>query len=88
MHLADPEQRHWWQLRLESTRAKATLDAGDKRHILQRLTAAEGLEKYRLVEDPLALRYMGPPDSASTAPGYGWMHVARQEAFLKAAIDE
>jgi 2-oxoglutarate dehydrogenase E1 component len=46
MHLADPNQRSWWQMRLESSRSKATLDAGDKLHILERLTAAEGLEKY------------------------------------------
>lgn len=46
MHLTDPEQRSWWQMRLESSRAKATLDTGDKLHILERLTAAEGLEKY------------------------------------------
>ena len=46
MYLTDPNQRNWWQMRLESTRSKATLDADDKRHILERLTAAEGLEKY------------------------------------------
>lgn len=53
MYLADPHQRDWWQIRLESTRAKATLDDGDKRHILEQLTAAEGLEKY------LHARYVG-----------------------------
>lgn len=53
MYLTDPGQRNWWQMRLESTRAKATLGAGDKRHILERLTAAEGLEKY------LHSRYVG-----------------------------
>ena len=34
MHLADPNQRSWWQMRLESSRSKATLDTGDKLHIL------------------------------------------------------
>ncbi|SEF05567.1 2-oxoglutarate dehydrogenase E1 component [Burkholderia sp. WP9] len=53
MHLADPDQRGWWQMRLESSRTKATLDTGDKLHILERLTAAEGLEKY------LHARYVG-----------------------------
>jgi 2-oxoglutarate dehydrogenase E1 component len=53
MHLADPDQRSWWQMRLESSRSKATLDTGDKLHILERLTAAEGLEKY------LHARYVG-----------------------------
>src|SRR6185437_4109782 len=46
VHLADPVQRNWWAMRLESSRSKATLDSGDKLHILERLTAAEGLEKY------------------------------------------
>lgn len=40
-------------MRLESSRSKATLDIGDKLHILERLTAAEGLEKY------LHTRYVG-----------------------------
>lgn len=53
MYLTDPNQRNWWQMRLESTRSKASLAASDKRHILERLTAAEGLEKY------LHARYVG-----------------------------
>jgi 2-oxoglutarate dehydrogenase E1 component len=52
-YLADPAQRNWWAMRLESSRSKATLDTGDKLHILERLTAAEGLEKY------LHARYVG-----------------------------
>ena len=46
MHLADADQRRWWQMRLESTRAKPAHSAGKQVHILERLTAAEGLEKY------------------------------------------
>src|SRR5476649_822504 len=53
MHLTDPIQRSWWQMGLQSSRSKATLDTGDKLHILERLTAAEGLEKY------LHTRYVG-----------------------------
>lgn len=53
MYLTDPAQRNWWQMRLESTRSKADLSANDKRHILEKLTAAEGLEKY------LHSRYVG-----------------------------
>jgi 2-oxoglutarate dehydrogenase E1 component len=45
MHLADAAQRRWWQMRLESTRGRASLPAPRKRRILDRLTAAEGLEK-------------------------------------------
>jgi 2-oxoglutarate dehydrogenase E1 component len=46
MYLADAGQRQWWQERLESTRARPKLDDAQRRHILQQLTAAEGLEKY------------------------------------------
>lgn len=46
MYLSDAGQRDWWQARLESTRARVRLDAAGKRHILERLTAAEGIEKY------------------------------------------
>ena len=41
-----------------------------------------------IVKAPVALRYVGPEASASTAPGYASMHVARQEKFLHAAIEE
>ncbi|MDB6143861.1 MAG: 2-oxoglutarate dehydrogenase, subunit [Pseudomonas sp.] len=53
MHLSDPVQRDWWQNRLESTRAKSALSAEKKLRILERLSAAEGLEKY------LHIRYTG-----------------------------
>ena len=53
MHLADADQRRWWQSRLESTRAKPALATGKKLRILERLTAAEGLERY------LHTRYVG-----------------------------
>lgn len=53
MYLSDPLQRDWWQNRLESTRAKPALAPEQKLRILERLTAAEGLEKY------LHIRYTG-----------------------------
>lgn len=53
MYLADSTQRQWWQKKLESSRAKPSLSAEGKLHILERLTAAEGLEKY------LHTRYVG-----------------------------
>ncbi|QBQ99838.1 2-oxoglutarate dehydrogenase E1 component [Paraburkholderia pallida] len=53
MHLTDASQRQWWQMQLESTRATPTLTAVDKARIIERLTAAEGLEKY------LHTRYVG-----------------------------
>ncbi|HKR41029.1 MAG TPA: 2-oxoglutarate dehydrogenase E1 component, partial [Paraburkholderia sp.] len=41
-----------------------------------------------IVKAPATLRYIGPEATASTAPGYKSMHLARQEKFLHAAIDE
>ncbi|CAM2144428.1 subunit of E1(0) component of 2-oxoglutarate dehydrogenase [Pararobbsia alpina] len=52
-YISDPEQKRWWKERLESTRATPTFSAEKKKHILERLTAAEGLERY------LHTRYVG-----------------------------
>jgi 2-oxoglutarate dehydrogenase E1 component len=46
MHCTDPAEKRWWQERLESIRSKPTFAAEKKRHILDRLTAAEGLERF------------------------------------------
>lgn len=46
MYISDPEQKRWWQERLESTRATPSFSIEKKKHILNRLTAAEGLERY------------------------------------------
>jgi 2-oxoglutarate dehydrogenase E1 component len=46
MHVTEPAEKRWWQQNLESIRSKPTFDAAKKRHILGRLTAAEGLERY------------------------------------------
>ncbi|WP_119355476.1 2-oxoglutarate dehydrogenase E1 component [Azohydromonas sediminis] len=46
MHITDPAEKRWWQERLESSRSKPTFTADKKKHILDRLTAAEGLERY------------------------------------------
>ena len=46
MHCTDPEEKRWWQERLESRRSKPTFSAAEKIHILDRLTASEGLERY------------------------------------------
>ncbi|MGF6789781.1 2-oxoglutarate dehydrogenase E1 component [Paraburkholderia sp. 35.1] len=53
MHLADAQQRRWWQIRLESTRATPSLHVAEKLRLLERLSAAEGLEKH------LHARYVG-----------------------------
>ncbi|MDQ3205252.1 MAG: 2-oxoglutarate dehydrogenase E1 component [Pseudomonadota bacterium] len=53
MHITDAEQRRWVYERLESAAGKFGHDAGAKRRILERLTAADGLERY------LGTKYVG-----------------------------
>ncbi|MCZ7564104.1 MAG: 2-oxoglutarate dehydrogenase E1 component [Burkholderiales bacterium] len=53
MYISDPAQKRWIQSRLEPVRGKFSFAAEQKRRILERLTAAETLEKY------LHTRYVG-----------------------------
>jgi 2-oxoglutarate dehydrogenase E1 component len=46
MYTTDQNHKRWWQQRLEGDRAIPKLDAEQKKHILERLTAAEGLERF------------------------------------------
>src|SRR6476661_2189661 len=46
MYVSDPTEKRWIQERLESIRSTPTFTAEKKKHILERLTAAEGLERY------------------------------------------
>ena len=46
MHITEPAQKRWMQERLESTRARPTFSPEKRRRILDRLTVAEGLERY------------------------------------------
>ena len=46
MYITDQTQKRWWQQKLEAIRSKPNFDAEKKRHILDRLTAAEGLERF------------------------------------------
>jgi 2-oxoglutarate dehydrogenase E1 component len=46
MHITEPVEKRWWQERLESIRSKPNFSVEQKKHILDRLTAAEGLERY------------------------------------------
>jgi len=46
MHITDPSEKRWWQERLEAIRSKPNFSAEKKIHILDRLTASEGLERY------------------------------------------
>jgi 2-oxoglutarate dehydrogenase E1 component len=46
MYISDPTEKRWLQERLESIRSTPTFTGDKKKHILERLTAAEGLERY------------------------------------------
>ncbi|HEX4510736.1 MAG TPA: 2-oxoglutarate dehydrogenase E1 component, partial [Burkholderiaceae bacterium] len=46
MHITDPGEKRWWQERVEAIRGKPVMSAEQKTHILERLTASEGLERY------------------------------------------
>ena len=46
MYISDQAQKRWWQEKLESIRSKPAFKAEKKKHILDRLTAAEGLERF------------------------------------------
>ncbi len=46
MHTTDLNQKRWWQQKLESIRSKPAFSAEKKKRILERLTAAEGLERF------------------------------------------
>src|SRR2546426_12134755 len=53
MYLSSRAEKRWIQERLEPIRSKPSHSADTKRHILERLTAAEGLERF------LHTRYVG-----------------------------
>ena len=53
MYISDPAEKRWMQEKLESIRSTPNFTAEKKKHILERLTAAEGLERY------LHTRYVG-----------------------------
>ena len=46
MYITDQGQKRWWQQKLESARTNPQLGAEQKIHVLERLTAAEGLERF------------------------------------------
>jgi len=46
MYATDQGEKRWWQEKLESIRSKPNFNADKKKTILERLTAAEGLERY------------------------------------------
>ena len=53
MYITDQVKKRWWQEKLESIRSKPNFPVEKKKHILDRVTAAEGLERF------LHTRYVG-----------------------------
>ncbi|WP_275286957.1 2-oxoglutarate dehydrogenase E1 component [Halomonas elongata] len=53
MHIVDTEEKRWLQQRFESVRSAPRFSEEVRKHVLERLTAAEGLESY------LASKYPG-----------------------------
>ena len=56
-HIVDSEQRRWFQQRLESVRSCPDFSPEVRTHILERLTAGEGLEKYLGTKYPGTKRF-------------------------------
>ena len=46
MYITDQGQKRWWQQKLESVRSNPQLNLDQKKRVLERLTAAEGLERF------------------------------------------
>ncbi|MCR1828758.1 2-oxoglutarate dehydrogenase E1 component [Pseudomonas oleovorans] len=57
MHIVDSGQRHWFAQRLESVRGRPQFSAEVQAHVLERITAAEGLEKYLGTKYPGTKRF-------------------------------
>jgi 2-oxoglutarate dehydrogenase E1 component len=46
MHLTNTEERNWIQRRIEADRGRPQLSEAEKLHLLDRVTASEGIERY------------------------------------------
>ncbi|MFD1260294.1 2-oxoglutarate dehydrogenase E1 component [Entomomonas asaccharolytica] len=57
MHIVDTEQRRWLLRRFEHVKGRQQYSPDIKKHLLERLTAAEGLEKYLGNKYPGAKRF-------------------------------
>ena len=57
MHISDEAEQMWVQQRMESARSKPSFSHGVRRRILDRLIAAEGLEKYLGTKYPGTKRF-------------------------------
>lgn len=57
MHIVDSTERQWFQQRLESASGRFGFTEKERKHILDRLNAAEGLEKYLAAKYPGTKRF-------------------------------
>lgn len=57
MHIVNTEERRWFQSRMESVRGRPGVGVEAQHHLLERLTAAEGLEKYLGTKYPGTKRF-------------------------------
>src|SRR5690606_9493853 len=46
MHISDADQRLWMHEQMERAGGKYALDGEEKKHLLEKLTQADGLERY------------------------------------------
>ncbi|SHM38631.1 2-oxoglutarate dehydrogenase E1 component [Vreelandella subglaciescola] len=57
MHIVDTEEKRWLQRRFESVRSAPKFSDDARRHVLERLSAAEGLENYLAAKYPGTKRF-------------------------------
>ncbi|MDR9438673.1 MAG: 2-oxoglutarate dehydrogenase E1 component [Halomonas sp.] len=57
MHIVDTEEKRWLQQRFESVRSAPKFSPEVRKHVLERLTAAEGLESYLASKFPGTKRF-------------------------------
>ncbi|WP_295853874.1 2-oxoglutarate dehydrogenase E1 component [uncultured Xylophilus sp.] len=76
MYTTDHVQKRWWQQKLEGIRSKPSFDAEQKKKILDRLTAAEGLERF------LHTKYVGQKRFSLEG---GESFIASMDALIQAA---
>ncbi len=85
MHISDEAEQMWVQQRLESARSRPSFSNGVKRRILDRLVAAEGLEKYLGTKYPGTKRF-GLEGGESFIPCLGELIHRAGSAGVKEAV--
>ena len=79
MHITEPTEKRWWQQRLEAIRSKPSFTPDQKIHVLDRLTSAEGLERY------LHTKYVGQKRFSLEG---GESFIASMDTFVQRAGDK